>query len=181
MLKNIFANLGAQKLKIVKECLGLQGRLRTSNTHIDTVSRNTAGKKETITKGKDKMQKRFLLDSMKNLFKAFKSVSINLIICTNSNNNNIHLFRVRCQFITAYNFKHIESRYPVVKWKVYWIPRILSTNYRYLSLTYPNPPPGAVGTESSFKALEIVFPIMLTNSTMVRTKKKDCCNDLTTH
>ncbi|CAH0730340.1 unnamed protein product, partial [Brenthis ino] len=31
MLKNIFAKLGAQKHKIVKDCLGLQGRLRTSN------------------------------------------------------------------------------------------------------------------------------------------------------
>ncbi|KAK9871759.1 hypothetical protein WA026_014214 [Henosepilachna vigintioctopunctata] len=41
------------------------------------VSRNTAGKKETITKGKEKVQKRFLLDSMKNLFKAFKSENPN--------------------------------------------------------------------------------------------------------
>lgn len=38
----------------------------------DDVSRNTAGKKETVTKGKEKVQKRFLLDTMKNLFKAFK-------------------------------------------------------------------------------------------------------------
>ncbi|CAH0732005.1 unnamed protein product, partial [Brenthis ino] len=92
MLKNIFAKLGAQKHKIVKDCLGLQGRLRTSNTRNsdteltkkinsfflrDDVSRNTAGKKETITKGKEKVQKRFLLDSMKHLFKAFKSENPN--------------------------------------------------------------------------------------------------------
>lgn len=67
----------------------LQGRLRisintrNSDTELtkkinsfflrDDVSRNTAGKKETITKGKENVQKRFLLDSMKNLFKAFKS------------------------------------------------------------------------------------------------------------
>lgn len=73
--------------------MGLQGRLRTSinarnsNTELrkkintsflrDDVSRNTAGKKETITKGKQKVQKRFLLDSLKNLFKAFKSENPN--------------------------------------------------------------------------------------------------------
>lgn len=37
----------------------------------DDVTRATAGKKETVTHKKKKVQKRFLLDSMKNLYKAF--------------------------------------------------------------------------------------------------------------
>lgn len=41
----------------------------------DDVSRNTAGKKETVTRGQEKVQKRYLLDSLKNLFKAFKAVN----------------------------------------------------------------------------------------------------------
>lgn len=92
LLKNIFAKLGALKHEIVKDCLGLEGRLRMTikarNSHTeltkkinsfflrDDVSRNTAGKKDTVTKGKVKMQKRFLIDSMKNLFKAFKSENL---------------------------------------------------------------------------------------------------------
>ena len=39
----------------------------------DDVSRITAGKKETVTKSKVKEQKRFLLDSMKNLHSKFKA------------------------------------------------------------------------------------------------------------
>ncbi|VVC89801.1 unnamed protein product [Leptidea sinapis] len=45
------------------------------NTKRD-VSRNTAGKKETVTKNKHKVQKRYLLDTMKNLFKTFKVPSV---------------------------------------------------------------------------------------------------------
>lgn len=37
----------------------------------DDVSRATAGKKETVTKNKVKKQKRFLLDTMKNLYRSF--------------------------------------------------------------------------------------------------------------
>ena len=37
----------------------------------DDVTRATAGKKETVTHRKNKVQKRFLLDSMKNLYKVF--------------------------------------------------------------------------------------------------------------
>lgn len=37
----------------------------------DDVTRATAGKKETVTHRKNKVQKRFLLDSMRNLYKAF--------------------------------------------------------------------------------------------------------------
>nr|CAH7753910.1 unnamed protein product [Callosobruchus chinensis] len=37
----------------------------------DDVTRATAGKKETVTHKKNKVQKRFLLDSMKNLYQAF--------------------------------------------------------------------------------------------------------------
>lgn len=46
MLKNIFANLGAQKLKLVKDCLGLQGRLRTSSITRATCSSDTELKKK---------------------------------------------------------------------------------------------------------------------------------------
>jgi len=39
----------------------------------DDVSRTTAGKKETITRNKMKMQKRFLLETLENLHRKFKS------------------------------------------------------------------------------------------------------------
>lgn len=90
LMKNIFDNIeeGRAKEKIITESLGLQGKLRTtteireSKTKLrkllqdfflrDDISRATAGKKETLTKNNKKVQKRFLLDSMKNLYKIFK-------------------------------------------------------------------------------------------------------------
>jgi len=39
----------------------------------DDVSRTTAGKKETITRNKMKMQKRFVLDTLENLHRKFRS------------------------------------------------------------------------------------------------------------
>lgn len=67
--------------------LGLKGRIRSNKPNIqnekesirmikdfydrDDVSRATAGRKECKTKNKNKQQKRFLLDSMLNLFKKF--------------------------------------------------------------------------------------------------------------
>lgn len=71
LLKTIFKNIdSSQKTKIVKECLDIKGTIRTkTNERIglteltkkitcfflrDDVSRNTAGKKETVTKGKEK-------------------------------------------------------------------------------------------------------------------------------
>lgn len=44
----------------------------------DDVSRITPGKKETVTKGANKMQKRLLLDSMKNLHLKFLAEQTNL-------------------------------------------------------------------------------------------------------
>nr|XP_053604393.1 uncharacterized protein LOC128671702 [Plodia interpunctella] len=85
IIKNIFKNIDKKERHRI---IGLQCRSRTKTTQQwddielpkiirsffcrDDVSRNTAGKKETVSKGKEKAQKRFLLDSMKNLFKAFK-------------------------------------------------------------------------------------------------------------
>ncbi|XP_028175908.1 uncharacterized protein LOC114364103 [Ostrinia furnacalis] len=89
LFKDIFDNMeGQAKREIIKESLGLQGQVRTTKEirekqtklrkllhHFflrDDISRATAGKKETLTKNKTKVQIRFLLDSMKNLYKIFK-------------------------------------------------------------------------------------------------------------
>ncbi|CAH0397863.1 unnamed protein product [Chilo suppressalis] len=77
-----------KKVQIIKDCLDInQGYFRKhtpkQRTNIlkfklheffnrDDVSRATAGKKETVTFKKSKMQKRYLLDNMKNLFYSFK-------------------------------------------------------------------------------------------------------------
>lgn len=88
-LKNIILQIeGQEKEEITKESLGITSTLRTSMKlktsatklkdaiaaffHRDDISRATAGKKETCTKNGEKMQKRFMLDSMKNLYKTFK-------------------------------------------------------------------------------------------------------------
>nr|CAI5830941.1 unnamed protein product [Callosobruchus analis] len=64
------------KKVIVKECLGIT-QLRTkkvyeANQFLDDVSRATAGKQETVTFRKKKMQKTFLLD-ITTLFTSFKN------------------------------------------------------------------------------------------------------------
>ncbi|XP_025828833.1 uncharacterized protein LOC112904017 [Agrilus planipennis] len=77
-----------QKTQIIKECLAVdQGYVRKQqplfkvkilSTKIkefferDDISRATAGKKEAVSLKKDKMQKRYLLDNMKNLYVSFK-------------------------------------------------------------------------------------------------------------
>lgn len=89
LIKSIFDKVDVfRKDEMVKESLGLSGKLRT-NTKVrntdtelkktlrdffvrDDISRATAGKKETVTRNKTKVQKRFLLDTMKNLYKVFK-------------------------------------------------------------------------------------------------------------
>nr|CAI5847090.1 unnamed protein product [Callosobruchus analis] len=76
-----------KKTQIIQECLTVkQGYIR-ANQKIgkkvlgskikgffgrNDVSRATAGKKETVTFKKHKMQKRYLLDSMKNLYNSFE-------------------------------------------------------------------------------------------------------------
>ncbi|KAJ2949525.1 hypothetical protein O0L34_g15446 [Tuta absoluta] len=89
ILKNIITQVeGHGKTEIIRETLGITGKTRTSMKRMisatklkeainsfflrDDVSRATAGKKETCTKNGEKMQKRFMLDSMKRLYKTFK-------------------------------------------------------------------------------------------------------------
>ncbi|XP_073946954.1 uncharacterized protein [Choristoneura fumiferana] len=89
ILKNIMEEVeGPEKPGIIEESLGITYKLRTlmkvkvSATKLkkiveafflrDDVSRATAGKKETCTIDGQKIQKRFLLDNMKILFKTFK-------------------------------------------------------------------------------------------------------------
>ena len=75
-----------KKKILIQECLEIK-QLRRKKTavkkstltqsinvyfHRDDVSRATAGKRETVTYRKNKMQKRFVLDSMKHLFRSFK-------------------------------------------------------------------------------------------------------------
>lgn len=90
LFKSIFENVAEpQRKNLIKNALGLTGDLRKNVERFkydakllkdvvqdfflrDDVSRATAGKKETITQSKTKVQKRFLLDNMKNLFKVFK-------------------------------------------------------------------------------------------------------------
>ncbi|CAG5042659.1 unnamed protein product [Parnassius apollo] len=72
--------------QLVRDALGVDRPLKyktvlPKQTHLvrkihqfflrDDVTRATAGKKETVTHKKQKVQKRFLLDSMRNLYKAF--------------------------------------------------------------------------------------------------------------
>lgn len=89
ILKGIFEKVDdSRREEMIQESLGLTAPLRktlktTSATHLkktietfflrEDVSRATAGKKETLTKHGDKVQKRFLLDSLKNLHKTFES------------------------------------------------------------------------------------------------------------
>ncbi|CAH0558569.1 unnamed protein product [Brassicogethes aeneus] len=77
-----------QKKQLIQECLAVdQGYIRKTqpllkkkalSTKIkdfferDDISRATAGKKETVSLKKNKMQKRYLLDNMKNLYLSFK-------------------------------------------------------------------------------------------------------------
>ncbi|CAG5058805.1 unnamed protein product [Parnassius apollo] len=69
------------KKNIAKDALGLTGNLKQvvelkkeieDFYNRDDISRPTAGRKETVTKNKTKVQKRFLLDTMKNLYHTFK-------------------------------------------------------------------------------------------------------------
>lgn len=80
------------KKAVAKDALGLTGNLRTTSkvkdsaTHLkkkiekfynrEDISRATAGRKETITKNNIKVQKRFLLDTMKNLYRTFKQENV---------------------------------------------------------------------------------------------------------
>lgn len=94
VLKKIIDNAVVQKHRMktqLEGCIGLKGRLRSNNSkkkvHAkrvvlaekirafylqDDVSRATAGKKETKTFKKTKVQKRYLLDNLVNLYKKFK-------------------------------------------------------------------------------------------------------------
>lgn len=83
-----------KKVQIIKECLDInQGYIRkqqpklrknilrtkiTDFFHRDDVSRATADKKETKTLQKKKIQRRYLLDNMNNLFQSFKRENPNL-------------------------------------------------------------------------------------------------------
>lgn len=98
ILKRIFANptVKSSKLRsqLLKDSLNMSGAMRLnikskgSETELQTkiqkffvrddVSRNTAGKNETVTKAKEKRQKRYLLDSMKNLHKTFKQENLDV-------------------------------------------------------------------------------------------------------
>ncbi|XP_042907124.1 uncharacterized protein [Parasteatoda tepidariorum] len=90
ILKNIVTNKVIKKYrlmrKIASEALGLKSKIRKAiqqknysikNKSIqdfyirDDISRATAGKKETVTKYSKKNQKRYLLDTIKNLHKKF--------------------------------------------------------------------------------------------------------------
>lgn len=91
-LKQLFQGEGISKSKmkiaIVRETLGIDQIKALKGQHSlekirlvdkiknyfvrDDVSRATAGKRETVTSKKLKMQKRYLLDTMKNLFCSFK-------------------------------------------------------------------------------------------------------------
>lgn len=88
ILKDIFEGIDKSlKNKMIEESLGLTGLIRISAkvykpvTKLkkrieqfflrDDVSRATAGKKETITKQGEKIQKRYLLDTMRNLYNTF--------------------------------------------------------------------------------------------------------------
>ncbi|CAK1601479.1 unnamed protein product [Parnassius mnemosyne] len=93
ILKDIFECIDdCEKKVMVEESLGITGKIRTSlkvksNTtelmkivetfYLRDVSRPTAGKKETITRQGQKLQKRFLLETMKNLYKTFKAENPN--------------------------------------------------------------------------------------------------------
>ncbi|CAG9781803.1 unnamed protein product [Diatraea saccharalis] len=72
--KMLMNNLGIDKIVKRKFCIEneivLKRRIKDFYLR-DDVSRATAGKKETVTKAQVKVQKRFMLDSMKNLYKAF--------------------------------------------------------------------------------------------------------------
>lgn len=87
--KSVFEKMDTPaKNEIVKDALGLSCKLRTTETfresasqlkqkiqdfyERDDISRATAGRKDTITKDKTKVQKRFLLDTMINLYRTFK-------------------------------------------------------------------------------------------------------------
>ena len=92
VLKAIVASKIIKKYKMMQEigsdCLGLSGRMRTPKMsakimskkiraikkifHRDDVSRASAGKKETATKIKQKVQKRYLLDTMLSLHHKFQ-------------------------------------------------------------------------------------------------------------
>ncbi|CAG9790675.1 unnamed protein product [Diatraea saccharalis] len=72
--KMLMNNLGIDKIVKRKFCIENETVLkrRIKDFYLrDDVSRATAGKKETVTKAQVKVQKRFMLDSMKNLYKAF--------------------------------------------------------------------------------------------------------------
>lgn len=89
ILKDIFENFDHCTRKVlIRESLGISGDIRT-NVKVrmskpqlkktiecffsrDDVTRATAGKKEVRKNNGEKVQKRFLLDHMKNLFKIFK-------------------------------------------------------------------------------------------------------------
>lgn len=90
-LRGVLNNKTIKKYRLIKEicvdAFGLKTTLRKytksgskldrTMTHIsrffnrDDVSRASAGKKETVTRRKNKVQKRYLLDTMKNLYKTF--------------------------------------------------------------------------------------------------------------
>lgn len=91
LLKSVAVNQVVKtnrSVKTIATCLGLKGRIRQSKKKIvlnkkiqedikrfylrDDISRNTAGKRETKTRGKKKMQIRYLTDTLQNLYEIYK-------------------------------------------------------------------------------------------------------------
>lgn len=75
--------LGIDQMKVLKRQQDSSKKIRLvdniRNYFVrDDVSRATAGKRETVTSKKLKMQKRYLLDTMKNLFCSFKRENLEL-------------------------------------------------------------------------------------------------------
>lgn len=121
-----------QKIQIIQECLAVdQGYIRKRqplfkkkvlSTKVkeffdrDDVSRATAGKKETITLKKDKMQKRYLLDNMKNLCVSFKRENPGL----------------RCSYKTFTRYRPFYAMLPTVAARETCLCRI-HTNIQYLA------------------------------------------------
>lgn len=63
-----------------KKNLALKRKIISAFIEREDISRATAGKRETITKKKDKRQKRYLTDTMKNLYKKFCNENSNFSV-----------------------------------------------------------------------------------------------------
>lgn len=122
-----------KKMQIIKECLNVdQGFIRKEQPKLrkqvisdkikqffnrDDVSRASAGKKETVTRMKDKMQKRYLLDSMKNLFVSFKRENPDL----------------KCSYTTFTRYRPFYVMLPTVAARETCLCR-MHTNIQYLAV-----------------------------------------------